>query len=270
MEGFPIMDILEQIVAKKKSIIAERKKIAPIPSFALSRYYGRKVISLSERLKSADSTGIISEFKRRSPSKGIINPNAEVADVTKAYNKAGVVGLSVLTDTPFFGGFTDDILAARLVNDIPILRKEFIVDEYQIYETKAMGADVMLLISECLTKEEVKHFASLAKFLGLEIIMEIHSEEQLEKYTTDIDIVGVNNRNLKTFVTSIEQSKTLYDKLPNTAVKISESGISNVESIKELKAIGYQGFLIGENFMKTDNPGLACKEFINGLSPTLS
>lgn len=260
------MDILEQIVERKKAIVAGRKKVVPIPAMALSSHYARNVISLSDRLKAEDSSGIIAEFKRRSPSKGIINAKAEVADVTKAYNKAGVAGLSVLTDTPFFSGVTDDVLAARAVNNIPILRKDFIVDEYQVYETKAMGADVMLLIAECLTKAEVKHLASLAKFIGLEIIMEIHSEEQLDKYTPDIDIIGVNNRNLKTFEVSIEQSKQLFDKLPSDAIKISESGISEVKSILELKDVGYQGFLIGENFMKTENPGAACEDFIKELS----
>lgn len=259
------MDILEQIVARKKAIVAERRKINPIPSMALSRYYARDVISLSERLRAEDSSGIIAEFKRRSPSKGIINAKAEVPEVTKGYNKAGAAGLSILTDTPFFSGVTDDVLAARIANDIPILRKDFIVDEHQVYETKAMGADVMLLIAECLTKAEVKHLASVAKFIGLEIIMEIHSEEQLEKYTSDIDIIGVNNRNLKTFEVSIEQSKQLFSKLPDDAIKISESGISDIAAIKELKEVGYQGFLIGENFMKTENPGLACDEFIKQL-----
>lgn len=259
------MDILEQIVERKKAIVAERKKVVPIPAMALSRHYARQVISLSERLKAEDSSGIIAEFKRRSPSKGIINAKAEVPEVTKAYNKAGAAGLSVLTDTPFFSGVTDDVLAARLVNDIPILRKDFIVDEYQVYETKAMGADVMLLIAECLTKAEVKHLAALAKYIGLEIIMEIHSEEQLEKYTSDIDIIGVNNRNLKTFDVSINQSIELFDKLPQDALRISESGISNVEAIKTLKEVGFQGFLIGENFMKTDNPGLAAEDFIRQL-----
>jgi indole-3-glycerol phosphate synthase len=259
------MDILEQIVARKKAIVDLRRKVTPIPSFALSKYYARNVISLVERLKAEDSSGIIAEFKRRSPSKGIIHAKAEVPEVTKAYNKAGVAGLSVLTDTPFFSGVGDDLLAARAVNNIPILRKDFIVDEHQVYETKAMGADVMLLIAECLTKAEVKQLASLAKFIGLEIILEIHSEEQLDKYTSDIDIIGVNNRNLKTFEVSIEQSKQLFDKLPADVVKISESGISEVKSILELKDVGYQGFLIGENFMKTDHPGAACEEFIKQI-----
>lgn len=258
-------NILEKIVIRKQAQVMERRKVVPIPAFALSKYYARKTISLTERLKAEGSSGIIAEYKRQSPSKGIINATADVSEVTKAYNKAGVAGLSVLTDTPFFGGVTDDVLAARLANDIPILRKDFIVDEYQVYETKAMGADVMLLIAECLDKDMVKHLAATAKFIGLEVIMEIHSEDQLEKYTSDIDIIGVNNRNLKTFDVSIEQSKQLFSKLPNDAVKISESGISQPESILELRDAGYQGFLIGENFMKTDNPGEACDAFIKQL-----
>ena len=259
------MDILEQIVARKRQIVADRKRMTPIPAFALSPLWSRKTYSLAERLKSDDTSGIIAEFKRRSPSKGIINAKASVEEVTAAYNKAGVAGLSVLSDTPYFSGHTDDVLAARRVNDIPILRKEFIIDEYQVYETKAMGADVMLLIAECLTKAEVRHLAQLAKSIGLEIILEIHSEDQLDKYTSDIDIIGVNNRNLKTFDVSIEQSIRLFNQLPVDAVRISESGISNVDAIKTLKAVGYQGFLIGENFMKTENPGLACEQFIKEL-----
>lgn len=259
------MDILEQIVYRKKELIAGRKKMHPLPAMALSHYFGKDTRSLTERIKAADSPSIIAEYKRRSPSKGIINAKARVQDVTKGYVAAGAQGLSILTDTPFFSGMTDDVLNARPIVELPILRKDFIIDEYQVYETKAMGADVMLLIAECLTKSEVAYLAQLAKTLKLEVILEIHSEDQLDKYTSDIDIIGVNNRNLKTFEVSIEQSIQLYDKLPKEAVKISESGISDPASIIELSKCGYQGFLIGENFMKTENPGLACSEFIKQL-----
>lgn len=259
------MNILDQIVARKFEIIEERKKIAPYRMLSDSEHFSIKGRSLVERLNALHSSGIIAEFKRKSPSKGIINANASVNDVTSNYRLAGAAGLSILTDTDFFGGSTDDLVSARAVNRIPILRKDFIVDEYQVYETKAMGADVMLLIAECLTAEKVRSLARLAKTFRLEVIMEIHSEEQLDKYTPDIDIIGVNNRNLKTFEVSIEQSKQLFDKLPDDAVKISESGISSVEAIKELREVGYKGFLIGENFMKTDHPGFAAEEFIKQL-----
>lgn len=259
------MDILDKIVQRKKEIVAGRKKMHPIPTMALSFHFARKTISLVERLKAEDSSGIIAEFKRSSPSKGIINSTSMVKDVVKGYRDAGVAGLSILTDTPFFGGTNDDILNVRPIIDLPILRKDFIVDEYQVYETKAMGADVILLIAECLTKAEVSHLAKLAKHLGLEIIMEIHSEDQLDKYVPEIDIIGVNNRNLKTFEVSIEQSKALFDALPKDVVKISESGISDAASILELKACGFEGFLIGENFMKTEEPGQACDDFIKSL-----
>lgn len=264
------MNILDKIVAQKHKINAERQKMINIDTLTKSEYFNREVYSLADRLRSGETSGIITEFKRQSPSKGIINAKAQVADVTTQYAAAGAAGLSVLSDSEFFGGTTDDVLAARLANEIPVLRKEFIVDEYQVYETKAMGADVMLLIAECLKKDEVKNLAHLAKSLGLNIIMEVHSEDQLDKYTSDIDIVGVNNRNLKTFEVSIENSKRLFDKMPAEAVRISESGISNIEAIKELKEVGFQGFLIGENFMKTVNPGQAATDFIKSLSPTLS
>ncbi len=260
------MNILDTIVAQKFKINAERQKMFSIDALQKSSLFERECYSLASRLKDPASSGIITEYKRKSPSKGIINATAKVTDVTVQYNKAGAAGLSILSDTDFFGGTTDDVLAARQVNNIPILRKEFIVDEYQIYETKAMGADVMLLIAECLEKEQLKRYARLAKSLGLETIMEVHSEEQLEKYTPDVTIIGVNNRNLKTFEVSIENSMRLFNKIPCEAVRISESGISNVEAIKTLKEVGYQGFLIGENFMKTDDPGAACDEFIKKLS----
>ena len=260
------MDILQEIVAYKHKIVSERQKMISIDALTRSEYFERSVYSLADRLSSGKTSGIITEFKRKSPSKGIINAKAQVVDVTTQYAEAGAAGLSVLSDSEFFGGSTDDVLAARLANKIPVLRKEFIVDEYQVYETKAMGADVMLLIAECLKKDEIRDLARLAKSLGLNIIMEVHSEEQLDKYTSDIDIVGVNNRNLKTFEVSIENSKYLFDKMPTEAVRISESGISNITAIKELKEVGFQGFLIGENFMKTDNPGQEAIDFIKRLS----
>ena len=174
--------------------------------------------------------------------------------------------MSVLTDAKYFGGSLDDLLIARAASQLPLLRKDFIIDEYQIIEAKAYGADVILLIAALLTRNEIKQFSRLAKQLKLEVLLEVHNEEELQKaIMPSLDMLGVNNRNLKTFEVNLETSKTLSSKIPNDFVKVSESGISHIEAIKELKPFGYQGFLIGENFMKTDNPGASAAEFINQL-----
>ncbi|MDH3321755.1 MAG: indole-3-glycerol phosphate synthase TrpC, partial [Flavobacteriaceae bacterium] len=180
--------------------------------------------------------------------------------------KAGVSGISVLGDTKYFGGALDDLIQARNSVEIPILRKEFIIDSYQIYEAKAFGADAVLLIAAILTADEIKIFSELANQLDLEVLLEIHNEEELKKSDlTYVDLVGVNNRNLKTFEVSLDNSKRLSELIPNEKVKISESGISSVNAINELKAYGFQGFLIGENFMKTEDPGASALEFLNKL-----
>lgn len=259
------MSILDDIVVAKKRHVEECKKIMDIADFEKEILFKRTPVSLRERLTQNDSSGIIAEFKRKSPSKGIINDRFSPEDITNAYQAAGVAGVSILTDEPFFGGNPDDILAARELLHIPVLRKEFIVDEYQIFEAKAIGADVILLIASILTKEDVKAFAGCAKSLGLEVLFEIHDREELEKVCTDVTIVGVNNRNLKTFEVDIKQSLDLSNNIPAEFIKISESGIDRIESIRTLKEAGFKGFLIGENFMKTDNPGQACKDFITKL-----
>ena len=211
-------------------------------------------------------TGIIAEHKRRSPSKSVINQNLNIQDVAKGYETAGVCGMSVLTDGKYFGGSLDDLLVARASCNLPLLRKEFIIDEYQIIEAKAHGADVILLIAAILTKDEIKQFSELGKSLNLDILLEVHNEEELHKsIMPSIDMLGVNNRNLKTFDVSLDISKILSELIPTDFIKVSESGISNIEAINELKPYGYQGFLIGENFMKTDNPGKNAKQFINDL-----
>ena len=180
---------------------------------------------------------------------------------------AGASGISILTDTQFFGGSLDDLLLARKTVSLPILRKEFIVEEYQIYEAKASGADAILLIAASLSKQEIRDFSILAKQLQLDVLVEIHNEAELEKSVhATVDIIGVNNRNLKTFEVSIENSIRLSEKIPSEFVKISESGINSVENVKELKKYGFEGFLIGEHFMKTENPGNALKDFISKLS----
>ena len=259
------MTILDKIVEHKRLIVTSRKKEMPLEKLKGLEHYNRKPWSLREFLTNKNKTGIIAEFKRKSPSKGIINNAATVGHVVTEYENAGASAVSVLTDEAFFGGTLNDLLEARKVLNIPLLRKDFIIDEYQIHEAKAYGADVILLIAAILTKEEVEQFASLAKKLGLSMLFEIHHQEELEKLSDDIEIVGVNNRNLKTFEVDIRNSISLSQTIPGRCVKVSESGISEISKIKELKKHGFQGFLIGENFMKTDDPGKAAKEFMKDL-----
>jgi indole-3-glycerol phosphate synthase len=262
------MNILKKITNNTRIVVEERKKLYPIAALEESMYMTRGVFSLKNNLQKG-SFGIISEFKKQSPSKGVIHKDADVEAIVSKYAEAGVVGCSVLTDENFFGGSNADLVRARQKVDIPILRKDFIIDEYQLYEAKALGADVILLIAECLEKNEVAELATKAKKLGLEVLMEIHSEKQLDKLHECIDIVGVNNRDLETFSVSIQTSLDLFDKIPDDFVKISESGISNARSVVRLIEVGFQGFLIGENFMKTEDPGLACKGFIDEVDSLL-
>lgn len=259
------MNILDKIVADKSVEVKLRKQLIPISQLEQSVLFNRETISLAKKLKNS-TTGIIAEHKRRSPSKSVINQNLNVFDVAKGYEKAGVCGMSVLTDAKYFGGSLDDLLTARASCNLPLLRKEFIIDEYQILEAKAYGADVILLIAAILTKEEIKTFSRLAKSLNLDVLLEVHNEEELQKsIMPSLDMLGVNNRNLKTFEVSLDTSKKLSQLIPNDFVKVSESGISNIEAIKELQPFGYKGFLIGENFMKTENAGKSAEEFINKL-----
>ncbi len=261
------MNILDKIVAFKLKEIAQRKDSQPIAELEKSPLFERETISLKQGLLQKDASGIIAEFKRQSPSAGIINDQVSVEEVTRGYVQAGASGLSVLTDGEFFGGSSADLELARETNPkTPILRKDFIVDAYQILEAKAIGADVILLIAECLDQEQVVQLSAFAKTLGLDVLLEIHSGEQLEKLNPNIDIVGVNNRNLKTFKTSLEASFELAEKIPAEFVKISESGISNPQAIVALRSNGYRGFLMGEHFMRTENPGKSCAEFIQKVA----
>ncbi|MCX2679691.1 indole-3-glycerol phosphate synthase TrpC [Galbibacter sp. EGI 63066] len=260
------MNILDKIVADKRKEINLKKTLIPVSQLEASVLFDRKANSLTEKLK-ASNTGIIAEHKRRSPSKSVINQSLNVQDVAKGYENAGVCGMSILTDGKYFGGSLDDLLLARASADIPLLRKEFIIDPYQIIEAKAFGADVILLIAAILSKEKIKTFSEMAKSIGLNVLLEVHNEEELNKsIMPSLDMIGVNNRNLKTFEVNLDISKSLSEKIPNDFVKVSESGISNIEAIKELQQYGYQGFLIGENFMKTDNPGVSATEFIKTLA----
>ncbi|MEC3907153.1 indole-3-glycerol phosphate synthase TrpC [Tamlana sp. 2201CG12-4] len=259
------MNILDKITLDKRKEVDLRKHLIPVSQLEQSVLFERATISLANNLRQSNS-GIIAEHKRRSPSKSIINNGLNVQDVAKGYEDAGVCGMSVLTDGKYFGGSLDDLLTARASCNLPLLRKEFIIDEYQIIEAKAYGADVILLIAAILTREEIKHFSECAKSLNLNVLLEVHNEEELHKsIMPSLDMLGVNNRNLKTFEVSLETSKNLSHSIPDDFVKVSESGISNIDAIKELQPYGYQGFLIGENFMKTDNPGVSATNFINTL-----
>ncbi|MCK5825064.1 MAG: indole-3-glycerol phosphate synthase TrpC [Ichthyobacteriaceae bacterium] len=259
------MTILDKIVEYKRVEVANQKAKVSLLELKNSDMYNRKPYSLKEFLLSDEKSGVISEFKRQSPSKGLINGTAKVSEVVCKYQKAGASAVSVLTDNPSFGGAKEDLIEARKVLQIPILRKDFVIDDYQIHEAKSWGADIILLIASILTKEEIEQFSALAKSLGLSILFEVHNEDELLKISDNIDIVGVNNRNLATFEVSIKNSIKLVDKIPNRCVKVSESGISEIEKINELQKYGFKGFLIGENFMKTDNPGDSAIEFIGKL-----
>jgi indole-3-glycerol phosphate synthase len=260
------MNILDKIMAHKVKEVKERKELYPVPLLEKSIYFETPVVSLRKYLRRADKSGIIAEFKRQSPSKGAINSYASVERVSIGYMQAGASALSVLTDKQFFGGSNEDLQEARKFNFCPILRKEFILDEYQLVEARSIGADAVLLIAECLDKKQLAQLAKTARGLGLEVLMEIHSEAQLDKVTADIDAIGVNNRNLEDFSVSLSTSLGLASRLPDEVVKVSESGLNDPNAIVELKNAGYEGFLIGEHFMKHAEPGKACKEFVERVA----
>ena len=259
------MNILDRIIADKKNEVALRKSLFPISYWEASPLFDRPLNRLSSRLRSSHS-GIIAEHKRRSPSKQTINTKLSVSEVVQGYDKAGACGLSILTDHKYFGGSLEDLNLARATTTLPLLRKEFIIDEHQLIEAKAQGADLILLIAAVLSREEIQTLSTVAQKLDLEVLLEIHNQEELEKsIMPSLDLLGVNNRNLKTFEVSLETSRALAPLIPDEFVKVSESGLSDIQSIKILQSIGYQGFLVGENFMKTTQPGSAAQEFISQL-----
>jgi len=258
------MNILDQIIQQKRSEVEDRKKKVSISELEKGVYFDRATLSLKESLEKRNRTGIIAEFKRRSPSKGVINDQVDIIDVTTAYFESGASALSVLTDKNFFGGSDEDLVEAR-INQIPILRKDFIINEYQVTEAKSIGADVILLIAACLSPKEVKRLATFAKSLGLEVLLELHDERELEHICDETELIGINNRNLKTFEVNIEQSLIMGQKIPGDKIKIAESGISSVDDIMMFKENGFKGFLIGELFMKEADPTIAFAEFVNAL-----
>ncbi len=253
------------MAVKERQVEFEKSDI-PVSDWEKRPFFTRETLSLCSSLMDNSKTGIIAEFKRKSPSKGVINNSVSVGDVTKAYAKNGAAGLSVLTDRAFFGGSMDDLEKAR-ENDIPILRKDFIVDEYQIVQAKGIGADVILLIAACLSPAKVKRYAAFAEKIGLEVLLEIHQESELDHICDETTLIGVNNRDLKTFKVDIDTSLQLINKIPTNKIAIAESGISDVETIVTLKQAGFKGFLIGERFMKEADPGRAFVDFMVGLKP---
>ena len=258
------MNILETIIAKKETEVEERKRCMNVSELEKMPFFKRKSLSFTEFLLDPDKTGIIAEFKRKSPSKGIINNYSFTAEIIKDYVKYGASAVSILTDEEFFGGALTDLQEAR-INSVPILRKDFIIGEYQIIESKAYGADIVLLIAACLKPKEVKKLSAFAKNLDLNVLLEIHCEEELENICNEVDVVGINNRDLKTFKVDINHSIELGKKIPSHKIKISESGLDEAKTIRYLKQNGFSGFLMGEKFMKEKDPGKAFGDFVKQL-----
>ncbi|SEL43700.1 indole-3-glycerol phosphate synthase TrpC [Parapedobacter koreensis] len=260
------MTILETIVANKRQEVKQAKKAVTIADLEKKPLFARECLSLRESVLSPTTNGIIAEYKRASPSKGIINDRSPVAEVVAGYQAAGVSAISVLTDQEFFKGSLDDLVAARAALHIPLLRKEFIIDAYQLVEAKAHGADIILLIAAVLQPAELKSLSEAAQSLGLSVLLEVHERDELERSMMDsVDAIGVNNRNLKDFTVSLAHSLELVDLIPDQFIKVSESGISDPATIRNLRQAGFQAFLIGENFMKTEDPTQAIQHFVVSL-----
>lgn len=253
--------ILDEIVIHKRAEVAKRKELLSLDQIQKSPFFGRTTFSLAASLTSHGKTGIIAEFKRQSPSKGIIHANAAVDRIPSGYADHGACGVSVLTDIDYFGGSDQDFSIARNSISIPLLRKDFTVDAWQIYESKMLGADVILLIAAILTAEEIKEFSKIATDLGMEVLLELHGEDEFQKIPPGVRLIGINNRNLQSFEVSVAHSIALASKLPDSAIKIAESGIDSPETLMELKQNGFDGFLIGERFMKESDPVSAFMKF---------
>jgi indole-3-glycerol phosphate synthase len=264
------MTILENIVNAKRRETEKRKSNTPVSSLEKSMQFNAGTFSLEKALCEKEGYGIIAEFKKQSPSRGIINPEADPREVCSRYITAGASAVSILTDSEFFGGSTNDLVKTRKLVNAPILRKDFILDEYQIIESKSMGADAILLIADILNKNEMKNFSSLAATLGLEVLFEIHDESGIEKLPSGVRLVGVNSRNLGNFSIDMDILKRTINKLPFDAVKIAESGIDSAGTLLNLKNEGFGGFLIGELFMRNADPGQASEDFIDNLKKLIT
>jgi len=260
------MNILQKIVAKKKHEVQTKKALYPEKLLEQSLFFRSKTASLKEYLQRKDRSGIIAEIKRKSPSVPDLHPYLSVEQLSIGYMQAGASALSVLTDREFFGGSSQDLEIARKYNFCPILRKDFILDEYQIVESKSIGADAILLIARLLTPEEIERLSKLASSLGLEVLLEVHSKDELAaSLGENIDIVGVNNRDLDTLTTDIERSFELSELIPANFTKISESGLRSEQEILALKKAGFNGFLIGESFLAHAEPHRECARLVNRL-----
>ncbi|SDL29822.1 indole-3-glycerol phosphate synthase [Catalinimonas alkaloidigena] len=260
------MSILDEIMANRRKEVEERKALYPVALLEKSIFFETKPVSLRKYVLREDKSGIIAEYKRKSPSKGMINKFAPVERTTIGYMQAGASALSVLTDTKYFAGKNEDLQTARKFNFCPILRKDFMLDEYQVFEAKSIGADAILIIAAALDLPTAKQLTDRAHALNMEVLLEVHNREELERYhEIGPDLIGVNNRNLKTFETTIQTSLELAEQIPQTFVKVSESGISDPQTILRLREYGYRGFLIGETFMRSSRPEQACADFIKRL-----
>lgn len=259
------MDILETIIENKRRELHLVKKKVPVNTLEKEPEFNRPTKSMRDVLAESSKAGIIAEFKRKSPSRGLIHDKADPVQISTGYVQAGASALSVLTDAKFFAGSREDILRVRDANQCPVLRKDFMIDEYQVLEARAWGADVILLIAAVLDKEKVRNLSGLAHSLQLEVLLEIHEESELAFLNENIDIVGVNNRDLKRMRTDVNTSLIMSEKIPSDFLKISESGISDAATILKLKEYGYRGFLIGEYFMQHANPAKACRKLIDRL-----
>ena len=262
------MDILDTIIAYKKKEIEAKKMVFPVTRLEDTVFFKKSMPSFYEAL-AKPGPSIIGEFKRKSPSKGVININSEVEDVAKGYEEAGIAAMSILTDMEFFGGEEQDLQNVAGFTSLALLRKDFIVDEYQVIESKSIGASAILLIASVLSRKEVKNFTDLALNLGMDVLFEIHDDKDLSKTYHRIRIVGVNNRNLKTLEVNMDHSSELFAQLPENSLKVAESGFKAHKDVKKLFDSGYDAFLIGENFMRSKNPGKAAAKFIEDLREIL-
>lgn len=259
------MAILDEILEKKEKEVAERKAIAPVKRLEKSIYFDTRPVSLVQYLRRPDKSGIIAEFKRRSPSAGDIHPHADIEKVSVGYMQAGASALSVLTDETHFGGSNDDLRAARKLNYCPILRKDFIVDPYQVTEAKSIGADAILLIAELLDRDAVEELTQKAHELKMEVLLEVHDEVGSEWVPEKVDLIGVNNRDLRTFQEDKNRAHQLIGKLPGDKPKVAESAIQSAADIMELQRAGFEGFLVGGSFMRESRPERACRELIEKI-----
>ena len=260
-------NILDKIIANKRIEVEKQKSEVTLSTLA-SSLDNRGYTPQSGRFKNAlatSKTGIIAEFKRRSPSRDWIFKDAKIEDVIPPYSTSGATAISVLTDLDFFGGTLTDLEKAKELTSTPLLRKDFTIDEYQLYQAAIGGASAILLIASALSIESAKQLAAKAKELGLDVLLEIHNDKELGHINQYVDVVGINNRNLGTFVTDVQISFDLGNKIPDEFIKISESGISQAQTVIDLQQAGFKGFLMGENFMKTADPGKALDEFIKQL-----